>query len=216
MTCTALRLTQPALFAGPLVAVDSSRVSDAALVARIAAGEEAALGQLYDRYGNTLYALAYRILGDRDDAEEVVMDALTQAWRSAATYAAGRGSVAAWLVMLGRSRALDRLRARERQARALGRAAVTDPGSPPAMGRAEPESQVAAELGERRARVLAALGELPEPQRVCIQLAYYEGLTQTEIAARLAEPLGTVKTRMRSGLIKLRESLQMALAELGA
>jgi RNA polymerase sigma-70 factor (ECF subfamily) len=182
----------------------------------MAAGEEAALGTLYDRYGRTLYALAYRILGDRADAEEVVMDALTQAWQTASTYAASRGSVAAWVVMLGRSRALDRLRARDRRVKAMDRASGEDPAGA-ALSAVEPEAaNVAVEHGERRIRVRAALRELPEPQRVCIELAYYQGLTQTEIAARLAEPLGTVKTRMRLALTKLRESLHLSLAELQA
>jgi RNA polymerase sigma-70 factor (ECF subfamily) len=184
---------------------------DAGLVGRMAGGDEAALASLYDRHGKTLYGLAFRILGDRDDAEEVVMDAFTQAWRSAATYAAERGSVAAWLVMLARSRALDRLRARSRQARALTRAAQQESLTPAAA--ATSGALLAAESRERSERVKAALAALPEAQRVCIELGYYEGLTQSEIAARLAEPLGTVKTRMRLGLIKLREALQPELAE---
>ncbi len=189
---------------------------DGALVARLGRGDEAALGALYDRYGRTLYALAYRILGDRDDAEEVVMDAFAQAWRGAAGYAAERGSVAAWLVVLARSRALDRVRARARQVRAVDRAAEAEPEGAPAMGRIGPDTAWAAEHGERRKRVLAALATLPEPQRRCIELAYYDGLTQTEIAARLQEPLGTVKTRMRLGMIKLRELLQPMLREQSA
>ena len=198
------------------MAASSSVEADRDVVARIAGGDEGAVGTLYDRHGKTLYALAYRILGDTRDAEEVVMDALAQAWRGAATYAADRGSVAAWLVVLARSRALDRLRSRSRQARAVDRAAELEPSGGPAMGgKAEPASR-AAEQRETRERVMAALRSLPEQQRVCIELAYYEGLTQSEIAERLSEPLGTVKTRMRLGLIKLRESLRFMLAELGA
>jgi RNA polymerase sigma-70 factor (ECF subfamily) len=189
---------------------------DRALVARVADGDGAALGALYDRYGRTLFSLAYRILGDGDDAEEVVMDAMEQAWRSAADYSPERGSVAAWLVVLVRSRALDRLRARRRQARALDRAWSLEPEAAPGMGSTLEGAGAAAEAGDRRSRVLAALRQLPESQRVCLELAYYEGLTQTQIAARLDEPLGTVKTRMRLGLIKLRESLQPAIMELEA
>jgi RNA polymerase sigma-70 factor (ECF subfamily) len=189
---------------------------DRALVARVADRDGAALGALYDRYGRTLFSLAYRILGDGDDAEEVVMDAMAQAWRSAADYSSERGSVAAWLVVLVRSRALDRLRARRRQERALDRASSLTPETAPGMGSALEGAGAAAEAGDRRSRVLAALRELPESQRVCLELAYYEGLTQTQIAARLDEPLGTVKTRMRLGLIKLRESLQPAIMELEA
>lgn len=191
--------------------------TDTAIVSRMAGGDQRALGALYDRHGPTLFALAYRILGDRDDAEEVVMEAFTQAWRNAAGYATDRGSVVAWLVVLARSRALDRLRARDRHARAVTRAAEHEGGErAPAMGAQLPATHHAAEDRERRTHVLAALQELPEPQRICIQLAYYEGLTQTEIAARLAEPLGTVKTRMRLGLIKLKETLRPMAAALSA
>jgi RNA polymerase sigma-70 factor (ECF subfamily) len=199
------------------VTVSPGAEADSALVARMAGGEERALGALYDRYGRTLFALAYRILADRDDAEEVVLEAFTQAWRNAGSYATDRGSVAAWLVVLARSRALDRLRSRERHVRALERAAGSTPDEgAPAMGRPEPEASHAAEDAERRSRVLGVLQELPEAQRVCIQLAYYDGLTQVEIAARLAEPLGTVKTRMRLGMIKLQEMLRPLMAELSA
>lgn len=191
--------------------------ADASLVGRMAGGDERALGDLYDRHGRVLYALAFRILGDRDDAEEVVMEAFHQAWRASGAYAPDRGSVGAWLVVMARSRALDRLRARDRHTRALTRAAEDEGGNAaPAMGVPQPMAHVFAEAGERRGQVLAALGALPEPQRVCIQLAYYEGLTQTEIATRLAEPLGTVKTRMRLGMIKLRETLRPMVAELSA
>lgn len=199
-----------------IMAISPAVVADRDLVTRMSEGDEGAVGTLYDRYGKTMYAIAYRILGDRDDAEEVVMDALAQAWRSSGTYSADRGSVAAWLVVLARSRALDRLRSRGRQALAVDRAVELEPEGALAMGRPEEAASHAAELGERRERVKAALHALPDPQRVCIELAYYEGLTQSEIAERLAEPLGTVKTRMRLGLIRLRESLRFVLADQGA
>lgn len=214
MACPASVPSFPERPIGVLVAADSDLVPDARLVASLAGGDEGALASLYDRHGKTLYGLAYRILGDRDDAEEVVMDAFTQAWRAAASYSADRGSVAAWLVVLARSRALDRLRARARRVRALSRAVEQDPTSPsPAMGTPSVGTDDGAEAGERRDRILAVLRALPEAQRQCIELAYYDGLTQSEIAARLSEPLGTVKTRMRLGLIKLREALEPARTE---
>jgi RNA polymerase sigma-70 factor (ECF subfamily) len=199
---------------GVPLAAEEDLAPDRELVGRLAAGDESALASLYDRHGKTLYGLAYRILTDREDAEEVVMDAFTQAWRGAGSYSAERGSVAAWLVVLVRSRALDRLRSRERRQRALGRAALVDPLAPsPGMGAGPLPSDAGAERGERRERVLAVLASLPESQRRCIELAYYDGLTQTEIAERLAEPLGTVKTRVRLGLMKLREAFETAGAE---
>jgi RNA polymerase sigma-70 factor (ECF subfamily) len=214
-TLVVVELVETAPFGA--VTVSPGAEADGALVARMAAGEERALGALYDRYGRTLFALAYRILADRDDAEEVVLEAFTQAWRSSDRYALERGSVAAWLVVLARSRALDRLRSRERHARAMERAAGSAPvEGAPGMGRPEPDTGRAAEDAERRQRVLGVLEELPEAQRVCIQLAYYDGLTQVEIAARLAEPLGTVKTRMRLGMIKLQEMLRPMAAEFNA
>ncbi len=174
----------------------------------MAQGDEGALGAIYDRHAPVLYALAYQILKDRDDAEEAVLEAFTQAWSRSTTYERARGSVAAWLVVLARSRALDRVRARTSHQRALERASVGEPDSPsPAMGRPSPETSGRAEAGEQRARILSVLGQLSESQRVCIQLAYYDGLSQSEIAARLQEPLGTIKTRTRQAMLRLRDLL---------
>lgn len=180
-------------------------VPDSQLVSRMAAGEDTALGDLYDRYGRTLYALALAIVREPADAEEVVVDAFGQAWRSAATFDAGRGSVGAWLATIARSRALDTVRARGRRARAHERAALlSDEGvaAPIAAPGADPSRGV--EYGEARRLVSQALAALPGPQRTAIELAYFEGLSQSEIAERLAEPLGTIKTRIRTGMEKLR------------
>ncbi len=191
-----------------------TQAADDSLVAGLVAGREAALRELYGRYGAMLHALAYRILGDREDAEEIVMSAFTQAWHGAGSYRADRGSVGAWLVTLARSRAIDLRRSRERHTRAVGRATVGH--EPPAMGRPTPDTDARALAGERRAQVLAALSALPDAQRTCIELAYFDGLTQTEIAAQLAEPLGTVKTRMRTAMEKLRGLLRPTFEELSA
>jgi len=177
--------------------------SDGALVQRMTAGDDRALGELYDRHGSTLYALAVAIAQERADAEEIVADALGQAWRTAAQFDPGRGSVGAWLATITRTRALDLVRARGRRARALVRAAGES-----SDGLAAP----IAAAGEAPGRSLA---ELPEPQRRVIELAYFGGLTQTEIAAELQEPLGTVKTRMRAGMEKLRGSLAQLLSREG-
>jgi len=185
---------------------DASR--DAALVGRIAAGDEPALGELYDRFGGVIYAVAYRIAGAAADAEEVVMEAFAQAWREAPRFDPSRGSVAAWLTVMARSRALDLVRSQSRRQRITETAAREEPASAPAMssGFQAPGASVLDE--ERRRAVGAALTALSPPQRQAIELAYYEGLSQSEIAARLQEPLGTIKTRMRLGMQKLREALR--------
>jgi RNA polymerase sigma-70 factor (ECF subfamily) len=175
-------------------------------MARAAAADERAMTDLYDRYGTLVYTVAYRIVGQRADAEEVVVDAFTQAWREAARFEAERGSVAAWLTTIARSRALDLLRARGRRERLVVDAA----GGMEGGGSGGPEAPAAdrAEDDERRWVVKLALEGLSAPQRQAIELAFFEGLSQSEIAERLNEPLGTVKTRVRLGMQKLREALR--------
>ena len=182
--------------------------SDTDLITRAAGGEERAMAELYDRYGPVLYAVAYRIAGQRADAEEVVLDTFAQAWREAARFDAARGSVAGWLTTIARSRALDLVRARSRRERITATAAAERPDSSPAMGgwRADPSSGV--DYAERRKQVQLALEALSPPQRNAIELAFFEGLSQSEIAERLQEPLGTIKTRVRLGMQKLREYLR--------
>ncbi len=180
---------------------------DRALLDRAAQGDDRALGNLYDRYGGALYAVAYRITGERADAEEVVLEAFAQAWREAARFRTEKGSVVAWLTMICRSRALDLVRARGRRIRLVD-AAAAEPGSAPAMGSGNPSAADLVSHEERARRVAEALATLPPPQRQAIELAYYEGLSQSEIADRLAEPLGTIKTRVRLAMEKLREALR--------
>ena len=177
---------------------------DRELVGRMAGGEDRALGDLYDRYGKTLYALALAIVREPADAEEVVVDAFGQAWRSAASFDPARGSVGAWLATIARSRALDLVRARGRRAKVHERAALLSDGVATPIASPGIDPGRGAEQSEARHLVGRALGALPEPQRMAIELAYFEGLTQSEIAERLAEPLGTIKTRMRAGMEKLR------------
>jgi RNA polymerase sigma-70 factor (ECF subfamily) len=188
---------------------------DGELVARAARGDEGAIGQLYDRYGTVLYAVAYRIVGQRADAEEVVLEAFAQAWREAPRFEAGRGSVAGWLTMIARSRALDLVRARSRRDRITASAAAERPNTSPAMSDFRPDPAKALDLDERRRQVAQALQTLSPPQREAIELAYFEGLSQSEIAERLQEPLGTVKTRVRLGMQKLRECLRPFYFERG-
>jgi RNA polymerase sigma-70 factor, ECF subfamily len=199
----------------PDPAAAPSPSADRDLVASAAAGDERAIASLYDRYGGVLYAVAYRIMGQRADAEEVVIEAFAQAWREAPRFEPGRGSVAGWLTMIARSRALDMVRARARRERITATAAADRPGVSPGMSDWRPDAGRALDDAERRARVKQALATLSPPQRQAIELAYFEGLSQSEIAERLQEPLGTVKTRVRLGMQKLRERLQAFYFERG-
>jgi RNA polymerase sigma-70 factor (ECF subfamily) len=183
-------------------------MADRDLMAGAAGGDERAMAGLYDRYGQVLYAVAYRIVGERADAEEVVLEAFAQAWRDAPRFEAARGSVAGWLTMIARSRALDLVRARSRRDRITTAAASARPDAPLAMGEVSPDPSAGMDHSERRREVRLALGALSAPQRQAIELAYYEGLSQSEIAERLQEPLGTIKTRIRLGMQKLRDALR--------
>src|SRR6188768_1512902 len=178
------------------------RAGDHAALARMARGEGDAVAELYDRHARPIYSLALRILGDTTEAEDIVQEVFSQAWKQAGRYSASRGAVAAWLLTLARSRAIDRLRAkRARPGEVSGERAadqLVDSG-PPADSLVLSSEQVA--------RVRAALDELPLLQRAAIELAYYEGLTHAEIADRLEQPLGTVKTRIRLAMLKLRDVL---------
>jgi RNA polymerase sigma-70 factor (ECF subfamily) len=192
-----------------------SGIADGDLVAQAARGDERAIGALYDRYGTVLYAVAYRIVGQRADAEEVVLEAFAQAWREAPRFEADRGSVPGWLTMIARSRALDLTRARSRRERITASAAADRPDVSPGMGDAQPDPARALDHEERRRQIGRALETLSPSQRQAIELAYFEGLSQSEIAERLQEPLGTVKTRVRLGMQKLRECLRPLLSERG-
>ncbi len=183
-----------------------SNAEDVALIRRMCDADETALGALYDRWMRSLYSLVFQLLKDGDEAEDVVEETFWQAWRKAASYEPSRGAVSTWLLTIGRRRALDRLRAKDRrreepmarEGRIL--ADMTSPGPDPAE---------AAEGAERRVHVLAALRSLPEEQREVVDLGYFQGLSQTEIAEITGQPLGTVKTRMRLAIQKLREPLSM-------
>lgn len=173
------------------------------LIQRVASGERDALTDLYDQTSHLVYSLALRILKDEAAAEDIVIEVYTHAWRAAESYAPERGSASAWLLTLTRSRAIDALRARRRtQAREPLEAASDVPSDAPG-----PEDlNVAA---ERQRFVVRALQMLGSEQREAIELAYFSGLSHFEIAARLGQPLGTVKTRIRLGMLKLRESLSV-------
>jgi RNA polymerase sigma-70 factor (ECF subfamily) len=177
-----------------------------ALLRRVVAGDQGALSALYDRYARVMFAIALKVVGSTEEAEEVVLDAFSQVWRTAARYDASRGRLDAWLFLITRSRALDRLRAMQRQEKAL-EASEEAVSIAPLAGTGPEEDAL---IAERREAVVRALGELPEPQRRLLELVYYEGLSHSEAAERTGEPLGTVKTRIRSGLGKLRDALAAA------
>ena len=178
---------------------------DRQTIERMRRRDSAALADLYDRYARSVYSLACRILTDRTEAEDVVQEVFSQAWRQADAYDAKRAPVAGWLLMMTRTRAIDRLRARSGRVQMV-QALPTLPDPPD-----QHEGPEALAIGEQEAaRVRAALDTLTESQRSAIELAYYEGLSQSDIAARLREPLGTVKTRIRTGLLKLRSALRDA------
>src|SRR5262245_23726756 len=183
---------------------DASDTADRECLRRLAAGDESGAAGLYDRHARSVYSLVLRILGDEGDAEDVVQEVFAQAWRQASRYDPSRGAVAAWLLMMARTRAIDRIRAR--RSRPEGQALEDDQAVAllPASG---PDAATELLDAEQVRRVQRALGDLPLLQRVAIELAYYEGLSQREIADRLEQPLGTIKTRIRLGLLKLRDAL---------
>jgi RNA polymerase sigma-70 factor (ECF subfamily) len=181
-----------------------STETDHQLVEAVAGGSTDALAQLYDRYAATVFGLARRILNRLEDAEEVVQDVFTQVWRDAARYERGRATVAGWMVMLTRTRSIDRLRAR--QARPDQRASIAPEAAPALAADGRSPEQVTISSEDAR-EIRGALTSLPEAQRTLVELAYYEGLTHSEIADRTGTPLGTVKTRLRTAMITLRSML---------
>lgn len=187
------------------IPAENPDTDDGALVRRMASGDESALGLLYDRWSPLLHSVARRIVGDAEDAEEVLEEAFWQAWRQAGRYEHERGGVSTWLTMIVRSRALDRVRARGRL-REERWVNIPEPSSGDAED-APASPEAAAEQDEQRRLIAAAVAQLPPEQRETVELAYFGGLSQSEIAAKLGQPLGTVKTRARLALQKLRESL---------
>jgi RNA polymerase sigma-70 factor, ECF subfamily len=167
--------------------------SDAMLVSSLRAGEERAMEQLYNRYSSIVYAVALRVLGDTGAAEDILQDVFMRLWRNPEVFDAGRGSLAGWLSVITRNRAIDALRKR-RPETDIDDVVV---GYVPDMR--------AAESSRALEKIRGALGAMPSPQRAALEMAYFEGLTHTEIAEKTGEPLGTIKTRIRGGLQALRK-----------
>jgi RNA polymerase sigma factor (sigma-70 family) len=202
-------MKDPLVVAPPLVMPEGSSEgqSEAELMRQVAAGEIGGLETLYDRYRGMAYALALRITTETGMAEDVVQDAFMGLWRNAGRYAEDKGSVKGWLLAIVRHRAIDSTR---RRRNGVAIADETEEPLPAALTLPDIWPEVAGRLDALQIRV--ALAKLPEAQRDAIELAYYDGLTQREIATRTGAPLGTVKSRMRLGLVSLRREL-MGMAE---
>lgn len=183
----------------------SNSKEDASLLRRMAEGDERALGEVFDRHSGQVYGLCLRVLRVQADAEDVMQEIFLELWRRPERYDAGRGSLRLYLSQLARSRSIDRLRQHRRRAEVLReangelemRTAAVSPRAPDA----------AAAASEQSREVCAALQSLPEPQRTALILSYFEGLTYSEIAERSGEPIGTIKTRVRRALLRLRQPL---------
>ena len=171
------------------------------LIQQVAKQDRDAFSQLYDRFSTLVFTLAMRMLKARSDAEDLLQEVFVQVWRQAQNYSAERGSPEAWIVNIARSRAIDKIRSIRRMQKSF---VLTDD---PARAESPENVESSAVESETRLAMNSALANLPDMQRKVLELAYFDGLTQSEIADRLAEPLGTVKTRMRSGIQKLREIL---------
>jgi RNA polymerase sigma-70 factor (ECF subfamily) len=179
--------------------------SDAELMAQLAAGEVAALGSVYDRYSALVFSVSLRVLNDRQLAEDVVQEVFLRLWRRPSSYDPERGRFISWLMSVTRNRALDELRRRSRRQRVEER--DDEPGHELPTQDARDDPQAGLVLAEQRRAVREAMTRLPPEQRRVLELAYFGGLTQVEIADATGDPLGTVKTRIRLGMRKLREAL---------
>jgi RNA polymerase sigma-70 factor, ECF subfamily len=187
---------------GAVLSTSESATADRAAIERMARGDQDALGELYDRHGRLVYSLALRIVRDQSDAEDVVQEVFSQAWRLASRYDAARGTVLGWLLTLSRSRAIDRVRARKSRPEPTADETLLE--TLPAT--LVPADELMSWAGQAQ-QIRTALEGLSILQRNAIELAFFEGLTHAEIAERLELPLGTVKTRIRQGLLTLRERL---------
>ncbi|HET6597443.1 MAG TPA: sigma-70 family RNA polymerase sigma factor [Anaerolineales bacterium] len=184
---------------------DYARYSDEMLVRLIAQSHEQALAQLYDRYNRLIFSLALAIVNDRESAEEITLDVFMRVWQKAGTYRVEQAKVSTWLTHIARHHSIDVLR---RRAARLDQSAVHWEDVIRNVESSLPSPQESAELSSRRARIQGALARLPAEQKQALLLAYFGGYTQSQIAEILAQPLGTIKTRLRLAMQKLREFLK--------
>jgi RNA polymerase sigma-70 factor (ECF subfamily) len=182
---------------------------DARLFGRMVQGDRDALAALYDRFSRPLYATSLRILNDPSEAQDVVHDVFISLWQKSAQFATERGTAFSWAVTLTRNRSIDRLRSRQRRATLLAESAPADLGYDEEAGASGAAEQAAS--GDQAQAVRTAVASLPAEQKVALELAFFGGLTQQEIAQRLNQPLGTVKARIRRGLLRLRDNLSRRL-----
>jgi RNA polymerase sigma-70 factor (ECF subfamily) len=186
----------------------SQQIVDRETLARVVGGDQRAFTELYDRLSGPLYSLAVRMLGDAIEAQDALQDAFLQIWRRAATYDAEQSSVFSWAVLLTRSKVIDRLRARGRRLRVVSSSIDDDEAQ--ARGADASTAESAADTADRNdeaGRVRSVLSKLPAEEREAIELAFFSDLSHHEIAAQLGQPLGTIKARIRRGLLKLRERI---------
>ncbi|MBV9121456.1 MAG: sigma-70 family RNA polymerase sigma factor [Chloroflexi bacterium] len=193
-------------------APDRSQPADEELVSLVAQGDSDALAQLFKRYSGAVYSLAYRMLNDRESAEDLLNEAFVRVWRQAPSFDSRRGKFSTWLMSVARNLGIDALRSRRARPQRADPLTPEDADLDPVDERVDVERDVW--QAERRRLIRQAMRELPAAQREALELAYFEGLTQSEISARLGDPLGTTKTRVRLGLQKLRDLLLSS--ELGA
>ena len=182
---------------------------DKQLMARVAQGDQLAFSALYDRLSGPLYSLGLKMLGDAAEAEDALQEICLQIWRRAGTYDSARSSVFTWAVLLARSKVIDRLRARGRRSRIVV-ASTEDEDNPITAAEASVAENTTDTIGrnEEAARVRSVVGKLPVEQRQAIEMAFFSELTHHEIAAQLEQPLGTIKARIRRGLLRLRDELR--------
>jgi RNA polymerase sigma-70 factor, ECF subfamily len=174
-----------------------SGASDLSLIAAVRSGDESAMAALYDRYSGIVYSVALRVLGDTAAAEDVLQEVFMQLWRNPGVFDSSRGNLGAWLAVISRNRAIDSLRKRHPE---------TDVED--VIVSVEPDMSGDAERSRAMEKVRSALGAMPAAQRSALEMAYFEGLSHSEIATKTGEPLGTVKTRIRAGLLALRKVFQ--------
>ena len=175
----------------------TGRATDLSLVSAIRSGDEGAMATLYDRYSSIVYAVGLRVLGDTGAAEDILQDVFMQLWRNPGVFDASRGNLGAWLAVITRNRAIDKLRKRRPE---------TDIAD--VVVSVEPDMAGDAERSRAMEKVRGTLGGMPPAQRSALEMAYFEGLTHTEIAEKTGEPLGTIKTRIRAGLMALRKAFE--------